>query len=100
MVFKYFDVFTLKDNMDRCICQSWRRVGKFLDKDTCDNAREGLESKGHVRTMNLNIIQHKGLRHALKMDLNQIPLRSTIIIHEVIQVVFYVFLQVCKVLNV
>lgn len=94
MVFKYFDVSTLKDNMDSCICLSSSIFGKFLDKDTCDNAREGLESKWHVRTMDLNIIQHKGLRHALKMGLNQIPLRSTII-HEVIQVVFDVFLKVC-----
>ena len=99
MVFKYFDVSTLKDNMDNCICHTSRRFAKFLDKDTSDNAREGIVGSGHVRTMDLNIIQHKGLRHAIRMGLNQIPLKPTII-HEAIQVVFDAFSQVCQVLNI
>ena len=99
MVFKYFDVSTINDSMNNCICHTSKRFAKFLDNDTCKIDREGVGGKGHVRTMDLNIIQHKGLRHALKMGLNQIPLKPTII-HEVIQVVFDAFLQVCQVLNV
>ena len=99
MVFKYFDVSALKGNMDNCICHSSRRLSKFLDKEACEKTKEGIENNGHVRTMDLNIVQHKGLRHALRMGLNQIPLRPTVI-HEVIQVVFDAFLQVCQVLNV
>ena len=59
MVFKNFDVSTLKDNMDKCICYSSRRFAKFLDKDTCDINGEGIGNKGHVRTMDLNIVQYK-----------------------------------------
>ena len=99
MVFKNFEVSMLKDNMDECICQSSRRFAKFLDKDTCGEVNMRLGYKGHVRTMDLNIIQHKGLRHAIKMGLNQIPLRPTLIF-EAIQVVFNTFIQVCQVLNI
>ena len=49
--------------------------------------------------MDLNIVQHKGLRHALRMGLNQIPLRPTIL-HDAIQVVFDAFLQICQVLDI
>ena len=94
-VFKNFDVSTMKENLDMCIGKSSRRFHNFLDKNTCSNGMD----KGHVRTMDLNIILHKGLRHALKMGLNQIPLRPTII-HDAIQVVFDVFIQVCQVLDI
>ena len=99
MVFKNFEISMLKDNMDDCICQSSRRFAKFLDTDACGNVKEGLGCKGHVRTMDLNIVQHKGLRHAIKMGLNQIPFRPTLIF-EAIQVIFNAFLQVCQVLNI
>jgi hypothetical protein len=99
MVFKRFDVSELNMMEDNCICNSSRRFNKFIDKETSTNNQEGKENNGHVRTMDLSIIQHKGLRHALKMGLNQIPLRPTLI-HETIQVVFDTFLQVCEVLNI
>ena len=99
MVFKNFDVSTLEDDKDNCICHSSRRFARFLDKDTSGKNGEGIGNKGHVRTMDLNIVQHKGLRHAIKMGLNQIPLRPTLIF-EAIQVVFDAFLQVCQVLNI
>ena len=94
-VFKLFDFSTMKENMDMCICQSSRRFRNFLDKNTCSNGT----NTGHVRTMDLNIVQHKGLRHALKMGLNHIPLRPTTL-HDAIQVVFDAFLQVCQVLDI
>ena len=99
MVFKNFDVSMLKDNLDNCICHSSRRFARFLDKEAYDMNRGEVGNKGHVRTMDLNIVQHKGLRHAIKMGLNQIPLRPTLIF-EAIQVVFDAFLQVCQKLNV
>ena len=94
-VFKYFDVSTIEKDINNCICQSSRRFRNFLDKNT---SSIGMD-KGHVRTMDLNIILHKGLRHALKMGLNQIPLRPTII-QDAIQVVFDAFIQVCQVLDI
>ena len=99
MVFKNFDISKLSMIKDNCICGSSKRFGKFIDEDTSTCTNEGEGHKGHVRTMDLSIIQHKGLRHALKMGLNQIPLRPTLI-HEAIQVVHDTFLQVCEVLNI
>ena len=82
---------------DTCICQSSRRFNKFIDIDTLgqNNEKRGI---GHVRTMDMSIVQHKGLRKTLTMGLNHIPLRPTHI-HEVIQVILDTFLQVCHVLN-
>ena len=99
MVFKKFDIAKLNMVEDNCICQLSKRFSKFIDMDTSTCTNEGKRECGHVRTMDLSIIQHKGLRHALKMGLNQIPLRPTII-HEAIQVVHDTFLQVCEVLNI
>ena len=99
MVFKKFDVTKLNMEEDNCICHSAKRFSKFIDMDTSTCTNEGKRGCGHVRTMDLSIIQHKGLRHALKMGLNQIPLRPTLI-HEAIQVVNDTFLQVCEMLNI
>ena len=99
MVFKKFEIAKLNMVEDNCICNSAKRFSKFIDMDTSTCTNEGKREGGHVRTMDLSIIQHKGLRHALKMGLNQIPLRPTLI-HEAIQVVHDTFLQVCEVLNI
>jgi hypothetical protein len=99
MVFKNFDVSILKNDMDNCICHSSRRFARFLDKETCGKSGEGLRNKEYVRTMDLNIVQYKWSKHAIKMSLHQIPLRPTFIF-EAIQVVFDDFLQVCQILNI
>ena len=52
----------------------------------------------HVRTMDTNIIHHLGLRKALALGLNHIPLRNTNI-QETIQMVVDTFMQVCQVLR-
>ena len=52
----------------------------------------------HVRTMDTNIIHHHGLREALALGLNHIPLRNTNI-QKPIQVVVDTFVQVCQVLR-
>ena len=98
MVFKEFEIPEESNLEDMCICRSSKRFYKFLDKETLDEHNEEND-KGHVRTMDLSIIQHKGLRNAIQMGLNHIPLRPTII-HEAIQVIYDTFLQVCQVLNV
>jgi hypothetical protein len=85
-----FDVFMLNGNEDNCICSSSKRFSMFLDDDTSNNINKWEDDRGHIRTMDLSIIQHKGLRHALKMGLNQIPLRPTIM-HETIQMVCNIF---------
>lgn len=86
------------NSQDMSICHSSRRFSKFLDQETSgENNEKG--DRGHVRTMDISIIQHKGLRQAFTMGLNHIPLRSTIIF-EAIQVIHDTFLQVCQVLNV
>ena len=99
MVFKDFEITELMGKEVKCICHSSNRLRKFIDSDAIDNEQESERGKGHVRTMDISIIQHKGLRHALKMGLNHIPLRPTLIF-EVIQVVYDTFLQVCQVLNI
>ena len=55
---------------DISICSSAKRLSKFIDMDTSISMNEGKKKCGHARTMDLSIIQHKGLRHALKMGLN------------------------------
>ena len=99
MVFKDFDISELMEKEVKCICHSSNRLRKFIDTEAIDNEQVVDGCKGHVRTMDISIIQHKGLRHAIKMGLNHIPLRPTII-HEAVQVVCDTFLQVCQVLNV
>ena len=99
VVFKKFDISELNMVEDNCICNSAKRFSNFIDMDTSTCTNEGQRKCGHVRTMDLSIIQNKGLRNALKMGLNQIPLRPTLI-HEAIQVVHDTFLQVCEVLNI
>ena len=99
MVFKDFDISEIITDEVNCICHSSNRLRKFIDTEALDNEQEDKGPKGHVRTMDFSIIQHKGLRHALKMGLNHIPLRPTII-HEAIQVVCDTFVQVCQVLNI
>ena len=98
MVFKDFEIQDCMTSEDTCICHSSRRFSKFLDQETSEENNEG-NNRGHVRTMDISIIQHKGLRQALTMGLNHIPLRPTIIF-EAIQVIHDTFLQVCQVLNV
>ena len=99
MVFKEFDISELMEKEVKCICHSSNRLRKFIDMEANNNDQEKETMSGHVRTMDISIIQHKGLKHALKMGLNHIPLRPTVI-HEAIQVVCDTFIQVCQVLNI
>ena len=99
MIFKKNWNFKFMEKKAKCICHSSNRLRKFIYPVAIDNEQEDESLKGHVRTMDLSIIQHKGLRHALRMWLNHILLRPTLI-HDVIQLVYDIFLQVCQVLNI
>ena len=98
MVFKDFEIQDGLNIEDMCICHTSKRFNKFLDIDTMGEDN-GMKERVHVRTMDISIVQHKGLRQALTMGLNHIPLRPTAI-HEAIQVIHDTFVQVCQILNV
>ena len=66
-VFKEFEIHKILNLDELCICQSSKRFNKFFDNITLDGNNEE-EGKGHVRTMDLFIIQHKGLKQVIQMD--------------------------------
>ena len=96
-VFKDFNVKTHINDSFQCICNSSKRLMQFLDPDTMDNSNGN--SKMHVRTMDTSIIHNKGLRDAITLGLNHIPLRNTNV-RETIQVIMDTFGQVCQLLKV
>ena len=96
LVFKDFCVNSLMNGSYDCICNNSKRLKQFLDCKTIDDSQK--DPRAHVRTMDTKIIHHHGLREAITLGLNHIPLRNTNI-HEAIQVVVDTFLQVCQLLK-
>ena len=95
-VFKEFDVSLLIAGSYACVCDKAKRFHNFIDPETMnDNVDNPM---AHVRTMDTHIIHHRGLREAIALGLNHIPLRHTNI-QEAIQVIVDTFLQVCQVLK-
>ena len=84
------------NELDTCICNSYKRLIQFLDPDTMDNTSGDLRM--HVRTMDTKIIHNHGLREAITLGLNHIPLRNTNI-HEIVQVIVDTFGHVCHLLK-
>ena len=95
-IFKEFSVLLLLNGSYTCICKKAKRFKKFIDPKTMDSNL--VNPIAHVRTMDTDIIHHHGLREALALGLNHIPLRNTNI-QETIQVVVDTFVQVCQVLR-
>jgi hypothetical protein len=95
-VFKEFDVSMLINGSYTCICNKAKRFHDFIDPETMDD--NVANPIAHVRTMDTHIIHHRGLREAIALGLNHIPLRNTNI-QEAIQVVMDTFEQVCQVLG-
>ena len=95
LVFKDFCVESLLNGAYDCICTSSKRLGQFVDPETIDEN----DPRAHVRTMDTKIIHHHGLREAITLGLNHIPLRNTNI-QEATQVVVDTFIQVCQLLKV
>jgi hypothetical protein len=78
-VFKQISFVHLLYEDDTCACSSIARLRGFCDPLTITEMSSFCKPAVHVRTMNINIIQHKLLRSALSQGLNHIPLQPTII---------------------
>ena len=76
-VFKHFVFAELLDESLTCVCMSASRLKPFLDPLTMLEHSDFCKSTCHVRTMNLEIVQHPKLRTALQSGLNHIILRPT-----------------------
>jgi hypothetical protein len=76
-VFKKNSFTNLLDKDHHCLCTSAIRLLGFCDPLTLSEMSSFVDASPHVRTMDLDIIQHKQLRHALTQGLNHIPLRPT-----------------------
>ena len=96
-VFKDFTVGSHMIDSEDCICNSSKRLIQFLDPDTMDISNG--DSKMHVCTMDTKIIHNHGLREAVTLGLNHIPLRNTTI-RETVQVIVDTFGQICLLLKV
>ena len=76
-VFKHFSLVHLLDETQTCACNTTSRLNKFCDQQTITEVSSFCKPSVHVRTMDLNIIQHRLLRHAVSQGLNHIPLQPT-----------------------
>lgn len=76
-IFKQFSFIHLLDVNATCLCNSAKRLKKFLDPLTISETSCCAPSILHVRTMDTNIIQHTELRKAVSKGMNHIPLRPT-----------------------
>ena len=74
-VFKRFTFSQLLDSQADCACLKVKRFAKFLDDRTLQKCSSFDKPQVHVRTTDVNIIQHPDLRHAIGMGLNHIPLK-------------------------
>ena len=77
LVFRDFSFLHLLDETKTCLCLSAKRLHRFLDSKTKDEVSSFAREQVHVRTVDMNIVHHKGLREALAMGLNHIPVRPT-----------------------
>ena len=97
LVFKDFNVRSLMNDSDKCICNSFKRLIQLLDPDIIDNTSG--DPRMHVRTMDTKIIHNHELRQAITLGLNLISLRN-INIRETVQIVVDTFGHVCHLLKV
>ena len=76
-VFKKFSFIHLLDETDKCMCLHAKRLAKFLDVQTAQETSCMVVPQMHVRTVDIDLVQHRELRAALAMGLNHIPLKPT-----------------------
>jgi hypothetical protein len=88
----------LLDDIVLCTCNLATRLVKFCDPLTLSEESSFCKATLHVRTMDLHIIQHPGLRHALAQGLNHIPLKPTSIA-QAIAVNMHAYDQLCNILD-
>lgn len=98
MVFKKFSFIQLLDPTSSCLCTSAKRLIRFCDPQTCHELSSHAPSGLHVRTMDLTIIQHKELRHAIAQGLNHIPLQPTHIA-KAVAAIMQAYAQLTQILN-
>jgi hypothetical protein len=77
-VFKNFSFVHLFDINTSCVCLSAKSAYHFLDPLTLSEYSDMCKPTCHVRTMDLQIVQHPLLRTSLQMGLNYIPLKPTL----------------------
>ena len=97
-VFKSFSFTDLLDEKKSCVCSSAVRLKRFIDPLTLNESSSFSKPGLHVRSMDMNIIQHPGLRCALAQGLNHIPLRPSKIA-EAMAVIMDAFTQLCEILG-
>ena len=76
-VFKKFSFIHLLDEADQCACLQAKRLSRFLDEQTRNETSSYAAAQVHVRSVDINLIQHRDLRQAVSMGLNHIPLKPT-----------------------
>jgi hypothetical protein len=82
-VFKNFSFVHLLDELQPCAYNTTIWLRRFCNPITINEYSKFCKPSCHVRTMKLDIIQHPGLRTALKQGLNHIVLMPTHIAHAV-----------------
>jgi hypothetical protein len=65
-VLKKFSFANVLDANQHCACMTTKRLLKFCDPQTISECPSFGDSRLHVRSMDMNLIQHKDLRHALR----------------------------------
>ena len=98
VVFKMFSFTDLLDEKSSCACSSAARLKRFCDPLTLNENSSFSKPLMHVRSMDINIIQHPGLRNALAQGLNHIPLRPSKIA-EAMAAIMDAFSQLCDILG-
>ena len=76
-VFKKFSFANLLDENCQCACLSYKRLRPFCDPLTIHEDSSFCKSSLHVRSTDMSIVQHSGLRDALAQGLNHILLKPT-----------------------
>jgi hypothetical protein len=97
-VFKKFSFIELLSEDNSCACSSATRLRRFCDPLTINETSSYAKTGMHVRTMDLSIIQHKGLKDALSQGLNHIPLSPTKI-GQTIAIIMDAFSQLVDILQ-
>jgi len=78
-VFKNFAFADLLDSSIPCLCKTTKRLRRFLDPMTTQEATNLTAPDVHVRTVSCDLLQHTELRKAVTMGLNHVPLKPTAI---------------------
>jgi hypothetical protein len=67
----------LLDDQIQCVCSTTTQLRRFCDPLIVNEYSDFCKPGTHVCTMDLDVIQHLGLRQALKQGLNHVLFRPT-----------------------